>query len=49
VVYYGRLAAAEDPLRLNIPFPFALFYFPFALVMDYTLAGHCDDSALKLL
>ncbi len=51
VVYYGRLASgAEDPLRLNIPFPFALFYFPFALVMDYALARAlwmtCLEAAL---
>jgi hypothetical protein len=37
--YYGRLANAdEDPLRLNVPFPLELFYFPFALIPDYALA-----------
>ncbi len=39
VIYYGRLATqAEDSLRLSIPFPVELFYFPFALISDYALA-----------
>jgi hypothetical protein len=39
VVYYGKLAEeGEDPLRLGIPFPIELFYFPFALITDYPLA-----------
>jgi len=39
VVYYGRLAANDqDPLRLSLPFPVELFYFPFALVSDYAIA-----------
>ncbi|HEY5156821.1 MAG TPA: hypothetical protein VII93_02515, partial [Anaerolineales bacterium] len=39
IVYYGRLAIdGEDPLRLNVPFPLELFYFPLALITDYALA-----------
>jgi len=39
LLYYGRLAKeGQDPLRLNVPFPIELFFFPFALVKDYTLA-----------
>lgn len=39
VIYYGRLATqGEDPLRLSVPFPVELFYFPFALISDYALA-----------
>jgi len=39
IVYYGRLAkAGEDPLRLNVPFPLELFYFPLALINNYALA-----------
>jgi hypothetical protein len=39
VIYYGHLASQEeDPLRLSIPFPVELFYFPFALISDYALA-----------
>ena len=38
IVYYGRLAVAgEDPLRLNVPFPLELFYFPLALIPNYAL------------
>jgi len=38
IVYYGRVAAEdEDPLILWLPFPAALFYFPFALISDYAL------------
>jgi len=39
LLYYGHLAKAEqDQLRLNVPFPIELFYFPFALITDYGLA-----------
>jgi hypothetical protein len=39
VIYYGHLVSQdEDPLRLSIPFPVELFYFPFALISDYDLA-----------
>ncbi len=39
IIYYGRLAKeGEDPLRLKAPFFIELFYFPFALVSDYSLA-----------
>ena len=39
IVYYGRLAVAgEDPLRLSVPFPLELFYFPLALITSYALA-----------
>ncbi len=39
IIYYGRLAKeGEDPLRLKVPFFIELFYFPFALVSDYSLA-----------
>jgi hypothetical protein len=52
--YYNRLAfATEDPLRLNIPFPVVLFYFPFALVTDFSLARGlwmtCLEFALVIL
>jgi hypothetical protein len=39
LLHYGRLAKeGEDPLRLDVPFPIELFYFPFALIPDYALA-----------
>jgi hypothetical protein len=39
VIYYGHLASQdEDPLRLSIPFPVEMFYFPFALISDYALS-----------
>jgi hypothetical protein len=39
VVYYGHLAAeGQDPLRLSIPFPVELFYFPFAFITEYAIA-----------
>lgn len=39
IVYYGRLAVeGEDSLRLWLPFPLELVYFPFALLPDYALA-----------
>jgi hypothetical protein len=54
VVYYGHLAEAnQDPLRLSIPFPIELFYFPFALLPDYALARGlwmtCLEAALVAL
>jgi hypothetical protein len=49
VVYYGRLAAeGEDPLRLSVPFPVELFYFPFALVADYALARSLWMTCLEI-
>jgi len=49
VVYYGRLAfEGEDPLRLSIPFPIELFYFPFALVTDYALARSLWMTCLEI-
>lgn len=49
VIYYGRLAAeGEDPLRLSIPFPVELFYFPFALVTDYALASSLWMTCLEI-
>ncbi len=39
IVYYGRLAGAgENPLQLAIPLFVEIFYFPFALIIDYTFA-----------
>ncbi len=39
LLYYGHPAEAEqDQLRLSVPFPIELFYFPFALITDYALA-----------
>ncbi len=49
VIYYGRLAAqGEDQLRLSVPFPVELFYFPFALVTDYTLARGLWMTCLEI-
>jgi hypothetical protein len=49
VVYYGRLAAeGEDPLRLSVPFPVELFYFPFALVTNYALARSLWMTCLEI-
>ena len=49
VVYYGRLAGVhEDPLRLWLPMPFELFYFPFALVPDYALARAIWMTCLEI-
>ena len=39
IIYYGRLAAeGQDPLLLRLPFPVEIFFFPIALVPDYSLA-----------
>jgi hypothetical protein len=49
VIYYGRLATQEeDPLRLSIPFPLELFYFPFALISDYALARGLWMTCLEI-
>jgi hypothetical protein len=49
VVYYGRLAAEdEDPLRLSVPFPVELFYFPFALITDYAIARSMWMTCLEI-
>ena len=49
VIYYGRLATpAEDPLRLGIPFPVEIFYFPFALISDYALARGIWMTCLEI-
>jgi len=49
VVFYGHLAAeGQDPLRLNVPFPVELFYFPFALVSDYSLARGLWMTCLEI-
>jgi hypothetical protein len=49
VIYYGRLAVqGEDPLRLSVPFPVELFYFPFALITDYTLARGLWMTCLEI-
>jgi len=49
VVYYGHLASeGQDPLRLSIPFPVELFYFPFALIPDYALARGLWMTCLEI-
>ena len=49
IVYYGRLAAAgQDPLVLWLPFPLELFYLPFALIKDYTLARAVWMTCLEI-
>ncbi|MCX6035629.1 MAG: hypothetical protein NTV38_11740 [Chloroflexi bacterium] len=49
VIYYGRLAIeGQDPLRLSIPFPVELFYFPFALISDYALARGLWMTCLEI-
>ncbi len=49
VNYYGRLAApGQDPLRLSVPLPVELFYFPFALVSDYSLARGLWMTCLEI-
>ena len=49
VIYYGRLAIEDqDPLRLSIPFPVELFYFPFALISDYALARGLWMTCLEI-
>ena len=49
VVYYGNLVGDnQDPLRLSLPFPVVLFYFPFALVTDFTLARGLWMTCLEI-
>ena len=49
VIYYGRLATPdEDPLRLSVPFPLELFYFPFALISNYALARGLWMTCLEI-
>ena len=49
VIYYGRMAAeGQDPLRLSVPFPVELLYFPFALVSDYALARGLWMTCLEI-
>jgi hypothetical protein len=49
IIYYGRLASAgQDPLILGLPFPFELFYFPFALIADYVLARAVWMTCLEI-
>jgi hypothetical protein len=49
VVYYGRLATeGQDPLRLWLPFPVELFFFPIALVPDYVLARAIWMTCLEI-
>ena len=49
VVYYGHLATEDqDPLRLNVPLPVELFYFPFALIVDYSLARGLWMTCLEI-
>jgi hypothetical protein len=49
VVYYGRLAIeGQDPLRLSLPFPVELFFFPFALVPAYALARGLWMTCLEI-
>jgi hypothetical protein len=49
VIYYGRLATqGEDPLRLSVPFPVELFYFPFALISDYAIARGLWMTCLEI-
>jgi len=49
IVYYGRVASAEqDPLLLWLPFPVELFYFPFALFPDYSLARAAWMTCLEI-
>jgi hypothetical protein len=49
VVLYGHMAGEnQDPLRLSIPFPVELIYFPFALVSDYILARALWMTCLEI-
>jgi hypothetical protein len=49
VVYYGRIAGEnQDPLRLSVPFPVELFYFPFAFVPEYALARGLWMTCLEI-
>jgi hypothetical protein len=49
VITYGRLAnAGQDPLRLWLPFPIELLYFPIGLVPDYVLARAIWMTCLEI-
>jgi len=49
VIFYGHLAAnGQDPLRLGVPFPLELFYFPFAMVPDYAFARGLWMTCLEI-
>ena len=49
IVYYGKLAAdGQDPLVLWLPLPVELFYFPIALVKDYTLARTIWQTCVEI-
>jgi hypothetical protein len=49
IIYYGRLASpGQDTLMLWLPFPLELFYFPIALVPDYTLARGLWMTCLEI-
>ncbi len=49
LIYYGSMAVeGQDPLRLSVPFPVELFYFPFALVSDYALARGLWMTCLEI-
>jgi hypothetical protein len=50
IIYYGRVAeSGEDSLRLNIPFPVELFYFPFAFISNYHLASCLWMTLLEIV
>jgi hypothetical protein len=54
IQYYGRPAlATEDPLRLSVPFPLEILYFPFTIISNYPLAFGvwltCMEIALAVL
>lgn len=49
IVTYGRLATEDqDPLNLWLPFPVELFYFPIALVSDYSMARAIWMTCLEI-
>jgi hypothetical protein len=49
IQYYGRPAEkGEDPLRLGLPLPMELIYFPFALIPDYDLARGLWMAAVEI-
>jgi hypothetical protein len=49
MIYYGNLAGkGQDPLRLSIPFPVELFYFPFSLITDYSLSRGIWMTCLEI-
>jgi hypothetical protein len=49
IVTYGRLATGnQDPLVLWLPFPVELFYFPIALISDYSIARAIWMTCLEI-